>query len=78
MCPPVSTRRDAVPIPPLKPWQIMPVPEPTAVTGVQMREAVVGWAKSHPDVLRRQASGVVLRALHDLYKCSGSQGGVQE
>ena len=49
---------------------------PTAVTGVQMREAVVAWAKAHPDTLKLQASGVVLRALHETYKCSGTEGGI--
>lgn len=42
---------------------------PEGVTGVQLREQVVGWAKQHPDLLGRQASGVVLRALDGLYKC---------
>ena len=49
---------------------------PTAVTGVQLREAVVSWAKAHPDSMKLQASGVVLRALHDNYKCGGSEGGL--
>jgi len=49
---------------------------PTAITGVQMRETVVGWAKAHPESLRLQASGVVLRALHDTYKCQGTEGGL--
>lgn len=48
----------------------------TGVTGVQMREAVVSWAKAHPDSMKLQASGVVLRALHDNYKCAGSEGGL--
>ena len=42
---------------------------PEGVTGVQLREQVVGWAKQHPDLMGRQASGVVLRALDGLYKC---------
>ena len=42
---------------------------PTATTGVQLREAVVAWSKTHPDDLKRQASGVVLRALRDTYPC---------
>ena len=49
---------------------------PTAVTGVQLRETVVGWARAHSDKLGLQASGVVLRALHDTYKCEGSEGGI--
>ena len=49
---------------------------PPAITGVQMRDAVIGWAKSHPESQRLQASGVVLRALHDTYKCQGSEGGL--
>ena len=49
---------------------------PPAITGVQMRDAVVGWAKSHPESQRLQASGVVLRALHDTYKCQGTEGGL--
>ncbi len=42
---------------------------PTATTGVQLREAVVTWSKTHPDDMKRQASGVVLRALRDTYPC---------
>ncbi len=42
---------------------------PEGVTGVQLREQVLGWAKQHPDLMGRQASGVVLRALDGLYKC---------
>lgn len=49
---------------------------PTTITGVQMRDAVVNWAKSHPESQRLQASGLVLRALHDTYKCQGSEGGL--
>ncbi len=49
---------------------------PTNITGVQMREAVVGWARAHSESLRLQASGVVLRALHDTYKCEGTEGGL--
>jgi len=49
---------------------------PTAATGVQLREAVVGWARSHPESQRLQASGVVLRALHDSFKCQGTEGGL--
>lgn len=49
---------------------------PTTITGVQMRDAVVNWAKSHPESQRLQASGLVLRALHDTYKCQGTEGGL--
>ncbi len=42
---------------------------PEGVTGVQLREQVLGWAKQHPEFMGRQASGVVLRALDGLYKC---------
>ena len=49
---------------------------PPAITGVQLREAVVGWARSHPESQRLQASGVVLRALHDSFKCQGTEGGL--
>ncbi len=49
---------------------------PAAITGVQMRDTVVGWAKAHPESQRLQASGVVLRALHESFKCQGSQGGL--
>ena len=42
---------------------------PEGVTGIQLREQVVGWAKQHPDLMGRQASGVVLRALDGLYAC---------
>ncbi len=47
---------------------------PTAITGVQLRQTVIGWAKAHPDSMRVQASGVVLRALHETYRCQGSEG----
>ncbi len=49
---------------------------PTAITGVQMRDSVVGWARAHPESQRLQASGVVLRALHDTFKCQGTEGGL--
>jgi len=49
---------------------------PTNITGVQMRDAVIAWAKAHSESLRLQASGVVLRALHDTYKCQGTEGGL--
>jgi len=49
---------------------------PQAITGVQLREAVVGWARSHPESQGLQASGVVLRALHDSFKCQGTEGGL--
>lgn len=42
---------------------------PGSVTGVQLREQVVGWAKQRPELLTKEASGVVLRALEALYKC---------
>ncbi len=42
---------------------------PTAETGVQMRDAVISWAKAHPDMMSKQASGVVLRALDAAYRC---------
>ncbi len=42
---------------------------PNEVTGTQMRETVVAWAKAHPDRMTLQASGIVLRALNDAYKC---------
>ena len=47
------------------------VPGPT--TGVQLRTRVVEWYKSHQDQANRQASGIVLRALDDLYLCEGEQ-----
>jgi len=49
---------------------------PAAITGVQMRDAVVSWAKAHPESLRLQASGVVLRAMHDAFRCQGTEGGL--
>ncbi len=42
---------------------------PTAETGPQMKEAVVAYGKAHPDLLSRQASGIVLRALDAAYRC---------
>ena len=50
---------------------------PEATTGVQMREAILTWAKSHSDKLSLQASGFVIRALHDTYKCGGTEGRVE-
>ena len=44
---------------------------PTGTTGVQQREAVVAWAKKNPGDMNRQATGVVLRALRDTYRCAG-------
>ncbi len=44
---------------------------PAGTTGLQQREAVVAWSKKHPEDMRRQATGVVLRALRDTYPCSG-------
>ena len=43
--PPVSTSRDAVPMPPLKSWQIMPVPPPTlpSATGPPAAESKAAW-----------------------------------
>ncbi len=49
---------------------------PPSITGVQLRDSVVGWAHAHSESLRLQASGVVLRALHDTYKCQGTEGGL--
>ena len=42
---------------------------PEAVTGLQMRDTVVAYGKSHPEYMSRQSSGVVLRALNEAYKC---------
>ena len=47
---------------------------PEATTGVQMREALLAWAKANGDKLNLQASGVVIRALQDTYKCGGAVG----
>ena len=44
---------------------------PGPVTGVQLREGVVNWFKTHQDQANRQASGIVLRALDELYVCPG-------
>ena len=42
---------------------------PTAETGPQMKDNVVAWGKAHPEMLTRQASGIVLRALDAAYRC---------
>ena len=47
------------------------VPGPT--TGVQLRTGVVDWYRKHTDQANRQASGIVLRALDELYVCPGEQ-----
>ncbi len=51
---------------------------PTEVTGVQMRQTVISWARAHPESQGLQASGVVLRALHDSYKCQNTGGGMTQ
>ncbi|GAC1339265.1 MAG: hypothetical protein NVSMB18_07150 [Acetobacteraceae bacterium] len=51
---------------------------PSNVTGVQLRQSVLSWAQQHRDQLNRQASGVVLRALDDIYRCPGEQPRVNE
>lgn len=47
------------------------IPGPT--TGAQLRETVVQWFQRHPDNANRQASGVVLRALDETFKCPGER-----
>ena len=47
------------------------IPGPT--TGAQLRETVVQWYQRHPDNANRQASGVVLRALDETFKCPRSR-----
>ena len=44
---------------------------PASTTETQLREAVVAWAKQHAGDMQKQASGVVLRALRDTYRCQG-------
>ena len=51
---------------------------PSNVTGVQLRQQVVEWARRHPDQMQRQASGIVLRALDEIYLCPGEQRRIQE
>ena len=46
---------------------------PGNVTGVQLREAVVAWARNHREQLQGTASGVVLRALDETFLCPGEQ-----
>ena len=45
---------------------------PEVLKGPQLRETVVLYAKRHPDLLDRQASGIVLRALQENYACKAS------
>ena len=42
---------------------------PAPLTGVQLRETVVAYARAHTDMLDKQASGIVLRALDGVYRC---------
>lgn len=42
---------------------------PTSESGPQMKDAVVAYGKAHSDMLTKQASGVVLRALDAAYRC---------
>ncbi|MGI4952269.1 MAG: Rap1a/Tai family immunity protein [Janthinobacterium lividum] len=46
---------------------------PGPVTGVELRQGVINWYKSHTDQANRQASGIVLRALDEMYLCPGEQ-----
>jgi hypothetical protein len=46
---------------------------PGSITGIQLREAFVQWFRKHAGDARRQASGVVLRALDETYLCPGEQ-----
>ncbi len=47
---------------------------PDSVTGLQLRETVVNWAKAHASLLpATQASGIVLRAINATYACPGEQ-----
>ncbi len=43
------------------------IPPPT--TGAQLREKIVAYVQSKPDQGSRAASGVVLRALDEAYRC---------
>ena len=45
------------------------VPGPT--TGVQLRATIISWYRNHQDQANRQASGIVLRALDEVYVCPG-------
>jgi len=45
------------------------IPGPT--TGVQLRQSVITWYRSHQDQANRQASGIVLRALDETFICAG-------
>jgi hypothetical protein len=51
-----------------------PLPEylcvPASATGIQLRESVVAWIGGHKDQAPREASGIVLRALHDAFPCT--------
>lgn len=51
---------------------------PGSVTGVQLRQQVVEWARRHRDQMQRQASGIVLRALDETFLCPGEQRRIQE
>lgn len=42
---------------------------PGHLTGPQLRDAFVGWARQHREELRAQASAVVIRALLQTYPC---------
>lgn len=42
---------------------------PEAVKGTQLRETIVTYAKQNKEMLDRQASGIVLRALDGAYRC---------
>lgn len=42
---------------------------PGRLTGPQLRDGVVAWARQNRDELRRQASVVVIRALLETYPC---------
>lgn len=46
---------------------------PGTTTGVQLRASIVDWFRKHSDQANRQASGIVLRALDEVYLCQGEQ-----
>jgi hypothetical protein len=46
---------------------------PGATTGPQLRDAILAWARRHPEAMRESAAQVTMRALNDTYLCPGEQ-----
>ncbi len=46
---------------------------PGATTGVQIRQAYIGWLRQHTEAQRQPAAQAAMRALNDSFHCQGEQ-----